>query len=79
MDWTIQGSIRGKGKKLFSPKHAHGLWGPHSLLFNRYRGSFPEVKRAGREADHSPPSIAGVKNEWSYISTSLIRLHGVER
>jgi hypothetical protein len=35
------------------------------------------VKRQGREADHTPPSSAEVKNEWSYTSTSPIRLHGV--
>jgi len=28
----------------------------------------PEVKRPGREADHSPPSDAEV-NAWSYTST----------
>jgi hypothetical protein len=32
------------------------------------RGSFPGVKRSGREADHSPPSSAEVKNAWSYTS-----------
>jgi hypothetical protein len=32
-------------------------------------GSFHVVKRPGREADHSPPSSAEVKNVWSYIST----------
>jgi len=26
------------------------------------------VKRPGREADHSPPSSAEVKNAWSYTS-----------
>jgi hypothetical protein len=35
------------------------------------------VKRPGREADHSPPSSAEVKNAWSYISTPPLRLHGV--
>jgi hypothetical protein len=29
------------------------------------------IKRPEREADHSPPSIAEVKNAWSYSSTSL--------
>jgi hypothetical protein len=29
----------------------------------------PVIKRLGREADHSPPSSAEVKNAWSYIST----------
>jgi hypothetical protein len=33
------------------------------------RGSFPGVQRPGREADHSPPSSAEVKNAWSYTST----------
>jgi hypothetical protein len=33
------------------------------------------VKRPGREADHSPPSSAEVKNAWSYTSAPPIRLH----
>jgi hypothetical protein len=41
------------------------------------RGFFPGVKRSGREADHSSPSSANVKNAWSYISTPPIRLQGV--
>jgi hypothetical protein len=32
------------------------------------RDSFPGVKRSGREADHSPPYSAEVKNAWSYTS-----------
>jgi hypothetical protein len=35
------------------------------------------LKRPGREADHSPPSSAEVKNAWSYTSTPPICLHGV--
>jgi hypothetical protein len=35
------------------------------------------VKRQRREADHSPPSSAQVRNEWSYTSTPAIRLHVV--
>jgi hypothetical protein len=34
------------------------------------------VKRPRREADHSPPSSAEVKNAWSYTSTTPINLHG---
>jgi hypothetical protein len=30
---------------------------------------FPGVKRPRREADHSPPTSAGVKNTWIYTST----------
>jgi hypothetical protein len=33
------------------------------------------VKRSGREADHSPPFIAEVKNVWSYLHFPM-RLHG---
>jgi hypothetical protein len=40
------------------------LWGPPSLLYNGYRGSFPRGQSvSGRDADHSPPSSAEVKNE----------------
>jgi hypothetical protein len=35
------------------------------------------VKRPGREATHSPPSSAEVKNARSYTSNPPIRLHGV--
>jgi hypothetical protein len=41
------------------------------------RGSFPKGKVARREADHSPPSSAEVKNAWSYTSIPLICLHGM--
>jgi hypothetical protein len=41
------------------------------------RGTFPGVKRPGREADHSSPSSSKVNNAWSYTSSPPIRLHGV--
>jgi hypothetical protein len=34
-------------------------------------GSFPGVKRQGREADHSPPTSAEMKKMWIYTSTPL--------
>jgi hypothetical protein len=34
-------------------------------------GSFPGVKRQGREADHSPPTSAEVNKMWIYTSTPL--------
>jgi hypothetical protein len=44
MDWMIQGSYPGKDKRLFSsPKCPAQLWGPPSLLFNGYWGSFLAV------------------------------------
>jgi hypothetical protein len=57
------------------------LWVPEALS--------PWVKRPGREADHSTPYSAEVKNVWSYTSTApyvfmswclvkyRTRLHGV--
>jgi len=39
---------------------------------------FPGVKRLGFEADHSPGSSVKGKNEWSYTSTPLICLHGMD-
>jgi hypothetical protein len=44
-------------------------WVPRSLSL--------EVKRPGREADHSPPSSAKFKNMSSYTFTPPIHLHGV--
>jgi len=35
------------------------------------------LKRPRREAYHSPPSSAEVKNAWSYTSTLPVRLHSV--
>jgi hypothetical protein len=32
-------------------------------------GSFPGVKRQGREADHSPPTSAEVRKMWIHTST----------
>jgi hypothetical protein len=34
-------------------------------------GSFPGVKRQGREADQSTPTSAEVKKMWIYASTPL--------
>jgi hypothetical protein len=36
-----------------------------------FGGSFPEVKRPGREADHSPPTSAEVKKMWIYTYTDF--------
>jgi hypothetical protein len=49
--------------------------GSPSLLSNGYGGALsPVVKGPGREADHSPPISAEVKNTWILSS---IRLHDV--
>jgi hypothetical protein len=42
-----RGSIPGRGKGFFLyPLCPDGLWGPPSLLYNGYRGSFPGGKSA---------------------------------
>jgi hypothetical protein len=44
--------------------------GSSQPLSNGYRGDLsPEVKLSEREADHSPPNNAEVKNTWSYTFT----------
>lgn len=37
------------------------------------------VMLSGHEADYSPPPSAEVKDDWSYTSTSLRRLHSVDK
>jgi len=70
----IGSSSPGKDWEFFSsPPHPDRFWGPPSLLSNGYQGLFPW----GREADHSPPSSAEVKNAWSHTSTPAIRLYSV--
>ena len=51
---------------IFYLEHVNRLWGPPILLFSGYREVVsPRIKRLVREANHSPPSIAEVKNAWS--------------
>jgi hypothetical protein len=53
---------------LSSPRRPDRFWGSPRPLSSGYWGSVPGVKRPGREAYHSPPTIAEVKNTWIYIS-----------
>jgi hypothetical protein len=56
------------------------VFNPASSYFCLYRAvSFGggRVKWAGREPNHSPPSSAGVKNEWNYIFIPPHCLYGV--
>jgi hypothetical protein len=55
------------------------ILGPNQPVIQRGPGYFPGVKRPGREADHSSPPSAEVKNEWSYPSAPLIYLRGTAR
>jgi hypothetical protein len=54
----------------FSPLHPDWIRGPPSLLFNGCQRLSLGIKRPEREADHSPPAFAEVKNTWIYTSLS---------
>jgi hypothetical protein len=72
----IGGSSPGTGWEFFSsPPCPDWLLGPPNLCVPRALSL--GVKRAEREADHSPPYSAEVKNERIYTSNPPIRLHGV--
>jgi hypothetical protein len=74
----IGDSRPGRGWEIFSsPPCPDQLWGLPSLLFNGHEGLSLVIKRPGREADHSPPSISEAKYVWNSTSTPPIRLHGV--
>jgi hypothetical protein len=64
----VLGLNPGKYKRFFSPflKCPDWLLGPTSLLFSGIPGFFTVVKQPGHKVNHSPPSGAEVKNEWSY-------------
>jgi hypothetical protein len=58
------------GARIFSSPCPDRFCGPPSLLSNGYGGSFPRLKRPGRDADCSPPVSAEIKKTWTYTSTS---------
>jgi hypothetical protein len=67
------------GARFFSsPQRPDQLWCPPTLLSNWYCGLFPQgVKRPGREADHSPPSSADIKNGGAIPSLPMSSWHNV--
>ena len=75
----IQGSNPRENSRHFSSvKRPERFWGPPSLQFSEYRGSFPGVKLLELEVDHCPPPSAEVKNNWCCTSACTIFLYGVE-
>jgi hypothetical protein len=75
-----QGSIPGrdrKGKFLFITASRPSLEPTQPPIQWISRTFIPDIERPEREADHSPPTSAKVKNSWSYTSTPPLRLHGV--
>jgi hypothetical protein len=69
----------GWGKRFLSLLNVQtGPWGPPVLLFVVHWDSFSELKRPGRDVDHSPPCGVEAKNEWNCTSTFFIRLHDAD-
>ena len=59
----------GKGSIFFSsPNRPCRVWGPHRLLLNGYRCTFPRIKQPGCGCDHSPTCHAVVGNKGSYTT-----------
>jgi hypothetical protein len=50
-------------------------WGPRGLLYNRYRGPLPEVKRPGRGVDHPLASKPEIMTEQGCTVTPPMCLH----
>jgi hypothetical protein len=64
VDIAVGHGVEGRGSILrrFPAYRPHRLWAqPPSLISNKYRTSFPEVKRPGREADYWTPYSAEVQ------------------
>jgi len=61
-----------------SPKCPDWLWGPASVLFNGYWGSFSWVKWPGHDVGLSPPSRTKEKSEWSCTSVVRVCIHNVD-
>jgi hypothetical protein len=68
-------SRRGLGILLFTTAFRPTL-GPTQRPIQWVSGAL-SLERPGREADHSPPPSAEVKNAWRHTSTTPIHLHGV--
>jgi len=57
-------------------------WGPPSLLYNKYRDSFPGVKQPGRGGDHPPHLAPRLKKQdsspvvmYNYINNARYETH----
>jgi hypothetical protein len=58
------------GSRIFSSPNVQTGSGVHPTSYPMDTGVLsPGVKRQGREADHSPPTTAEVKNTWIYASS----------
>jgi len=71
----IQASKANRNKRFYLFQTLRPALGPHSVHIQCVLGDLSEeVKQLGQKAHHSPPSSAVVKKEWSYTSSSPVRL-----
>jgi hypothetical protein len=71
----IQAAKANRAKRFLSFPNIEATSGTHPIHIQCILGDLSEeVKQKGREAHHAPPSSAVVKKEWSYNSTSPVRL-----
>jgi len=70
------GSRQWKDNFLLLQKVQADFGGPHSLLFDGYRG---KLQGERGKVTHLFPSSVEIKSEWSYASVPSTCLHGVER
>jgi hypothetical protein len=63
---------QGQGIFLFATTVSRPILEPIQPIKWELGALSPRVKRPAREADHSPPSSAEVKNAWSYTSTPYV-------
>ena len=61
LDSNGRGSNPGEARDF--PQPSRPALGPPRVLYSGYRVCFPEVRRPGYEADHSPLPSAEVKSE----------------
>jgi hypothetical protein len=78
--WVTYNLISRRGDRFFSfPKCPDKLWCPPASYAIDAENLFAlEAKWLWHEDDHSPPSSAAVKNEWSYSSAPVVYIHGVD-
>jgi len=57
------------GRPAFHSQQSQTASGAHIAIQWALRALVPRLKQAGREADHSSPFYAEVKNAWNYTST----------
>ena len=76
--WTVEARIQEKARGFLFSKTVQISSQVHPVTYTMRARFFPKQKRKEPEGDLSHPCSAKVKNEWNYVSTPPVSLHGVE-